>query len=951
MKEIRTSGPLMFSDPNCPTRVGEIINTISEIYDIPNPSEGMQVYVRDEKKTYTITGLKEAVIGGERVPDAKVDTFEAVKSQVEEINNDFAEMREALINGSFVVGIAKAVKAGAVTFEMLDGKLQLSASVVDDLETANTLKPLSANQGKVLKELIDIINGTGEGSTDKKITDAIAALVDRAPENLDTLRELAEWITVHGAKAAEMLADIKANADNLAETKKDIANQLFTDSTADKVSITGRNEQSMRINFSAEIIAATTENAGVMSAEDKKRNDFLSQYSDVVSRIDEVNVPFEKIGALQQNGEVLYTTTYGNTGFIYTNNDTLVELYVQCSSSDCVLFYDENQEVISDLTIVGDGVMTKTIDLSTMDYVDVKSIVVNHRRGGSIPGYVKVKRKITYAGRIKDVENALRGFKPKDSKIMAVGGNTFNINGYIGKTGTTSISDDYLCSDYLTLNKDNPLIIVGGYAGESSLLVAFYDENKVFISGKNNATEAVFAPTDYPANAVFYRCGTKSTYKDTIYFVNQDILTLQKQIESLSNIDLSELNDLKSQVETFKSKPFDLTIDGYTQPNGLFATTENARRTDYIAVNTHNKLDYCTKISNTGLAVAFYDEEKVLLTDLNILGLGAEYNEGTIDFYKSEYKDVRYVIVSYYDKDKVYENYKFILYTDNSWDVPLQSLEKRVANIEKTSPDKNGLNILIFGDSITTCANFTYENAVTTSYTLKKNSNSYTDKNGNTVRYSMWPYLLTEIFSCEDVRNYAQAGASFKDAAREAGSERLNLSYQIDMAINDIENPNGAFPTVGAFVPDIVIFALGTNDGEPNDTYDNAMAKTIMDGDNFDVDATIANLDWSNFNEAARAAFMRVHKHFPYAQKFCVLPIQRQAREQLTGGVNDDLKKMAERYSIVVIDGATELGVVRDFEKKSALGLLLKDGLHPNDVGQRLFARMVARYIKQFVLL
>lgn len=258
----------MFSDPNCPTRVGEIINTISEIYDIPNPSEGMQVYVRDEKKTYTITGLKEAVIGGERVPDAKVDTFEAVKSQVEEIDNNFAEMQEALSDGSFVVAVANlanGVKAGAVTFEMLDGELQLSASVVDDLETANTLRPLSANQGKVLKDLIDIINGTGEGATDKKITDAIAALVDSAPENLDTLRELAEWIEEHGAEFAKVVTDI-----NNIKIDALLTSSVHVSQFAEKINIGGRSLDGAN-TMSVDIPAATTETAGVMSAEDKKK--------------------------------------------------------------------------------------------------------------------------------------------------------------------------------------------------------------------------------------------------------------------------------------------------------------------------------------------------------------------------------------------------------------------------------------------------------------------------------------------------------------------------------------------------------------------------------------------------------------------------------------------------------------------------------------------------------
>ena len=64
---------------------------------------------------------------------------------------------------------------------------------------------------------------------------------------------------------------IDTNATDLAETKKNIANQLLVDSTADKVTITGRNEQSMRINFESDIPAATTEKAGVISAEDKRK--------------------------------------------------------------------------------------------------------------------------------------------------------------------------------------------------------------------------------------------------------------------------------------------------------------------------------------------------------------------------------------------------------------------------------------------------------------------------------------------------------------------------------------------------------------------------------------------------------------------------------------------------------------------------------------------------------
>ena len=84
----------------------------------------------------------------------------------------------------------------------------------------------------------------------------------------------------------------KTNTD-LTETKKDIANQLFAASTADKVNITGRNEQSMRINFSADIPAATTEKAGVMSAEDKKKVNASIKDIVVNPNVDDVELDLE----------------------------------------------------------------------------------------------------------------------------------------------------------------------------------------------------------------------------------------------------------------------------------------------------------------------------------------------------------------------------------------------------------------------------------------------------------------------------------------------------------------------------------------------------------------------------------------------------------------------------------------------------------------------------------
>lgn len=256
--------------------------------------------------------------------------------------------------------------------------------------------------------------------------------------------------------------------------------------------------------------------------------------------------------------------------------------------------------------------------------------------------------------------------------------------------------------------------------------------------------------------------------------------------------------------------------------------------------------------------------------------------------------------------------------------------------------DLKGANILIFGDSITDSCNLTINSSDETT-ALSWTTNQYTDAQGNVIRYYMWPQMMNESGVFGEIRNYARQGASYKDAVRPSGEERQNVSYQITVALNDLDNPNNVF-SVDDFVPDIVIFALGTNDGTPNDTYAEAMAKTVYEEDNvtIDVDATLANLDLSKFCEAMRSAFLRTRVAFPYSQFYCVLPIQRANREEENG---EEMKKMARRYGCIIIDGCGESGIIRDTNVWGGLGTTLKDGLHPNDKGQNMMLRMILKQL------
>lgn len=261
------------------------------------------------------------------------------------------------------------------------------------------------------------------------------------------------------------------------------------------------------------------------------------------------------------------------------------------------------------------------------------------------------------------------------------------------------------------------------------------------------------------------------------------------------------------------------------------------------------------------------------------------------------------------------------------------------------------LNILIFGDSISDSASIEVSeeslSAVTTSYSLPYNGNSFV-VNGETIKYSMWPALLRRLFNVFDIRCYARYGATYINDSRNT-IFRQNLSEQIALALNDLSNPNGVFMTNGSFEPDIVIFALSANDSNtPTDTYEIAMGKTIMseDGNSFDVDATLANLDLTQFNQAVRYAFLKMKRQFPYALFFAIVPPQRAAYDIGETQKEKDLRRMAERYSIQIIDAAATCGILRDLEIKGSADVYSKDGLHPNNKGQNLYARMVANAIK-----
>ena len=65
------------------------------------------------------------------------------------------------------------------------------------------------------------LNGEGEGSVKKTVTDEIAKVVADAPESLDTLKEISDWISSHESDASAMNGAIQTNKSDIATLQTD----------------------------------------------------------------------------------------------------------------------------------------------------------------------------------------------------------------------------------------------------------------------------------------------------------------------------------------------------------------------------------------------------------------------------------------------------------------------------------------------------------------------------------------------------------------------------------------------------------------------------------------------------------------------------------------------------------------------------------------------------------
>ena len=144
------------------------------------------------------------------------EAAETAKTEAETAKNESISAKEGAIAAKTAAETARdqaqEIVGGdyATKTELAQGlSTKLSASdIINNLTSGGTSVPLSAEQGKVLKGLIDKLNG--DSSEVGSVAYQIAEVVAGADARYDTLKEIADWIISDTTGAAKMASDILA---------------------------------------------------------------------------------------------------------------------------------------------------------------------------------------------------------------------------------------------------------------------------------------------------------------------------------------------------------------------------------------------------------------------------------------------------------------------------------------------------------------------------------------------------------------------------------------------------------------------------------------------------------------------------------------------------------------------------------------------------------------------
>lgn len=220
----------------------EAKQTLEEAITAKNSAESAKT-VAETARNETLTAKNESIAAKTSAETAKDDAIsaktaaETAQSSAETAKNESISAKEDAISAKIAAETARdqaqEIAGGdfATRAELTEGlSTKLSASdIINNLTSGGTSVPLSAEQGKVLKGLIDKLNG--DSSEVGSVAYQIAQIVAGADTRYDTIKEIADWIINDTTGAAKMASDILALQNEMSNHTHD--DRYYTESEID----------------------------------------------------------------------------------------------------------------------------------------------------------------------------------------------------------------------------------------------------------------------------------------------------------------------------------------------------------------------------------------------------------------------------------------------------------------------------------------------------------------------------------------------------------------------------------------------------------------------------------------------------------------------------------------------------------------------------------------------
>lgn len=136
------------------------------------------------------------------------------KEQINSLLSGYVQNSRKIAGYSLVTDIDANTLAGTIAQEFVKGGSWYSSLIPWLMKYCGSKTQQDANTNAIA-----VLNGTSEGSVSKTISDALAQIIADAPEDLDTLKEISDWISNHADDASAMNSAIADNSKKLNELK------------------------------------------------------------------------------------------------------------------------------------------------------------------------------------------------------------------------------------------------------------------------------------------------------------------------------------------------------------------------------------------------------------------------------------------------------------------------------------------------------------------------------------------------------------------------------------------------------------------------------------------------------------------------------------------------------------------------------------------------------------